>query len=355
MKDIDMGKTKPYLTLILIQSIYTGMFLLSKTAFDGGMNTFIFVFYRQATATLFLVPFAFFIKWKKSPPLSFTAFCKIFGLSLFGITTSLNIHGIALRYTSASLAAATSNCLPALTFFIAFLFGMEGVKLRTSPGVAKITGIVVCIGGAATIAFYQGPQLRLLLHHHLFSTPTQHNMAHGSGFSRTWVKGVFLMLLSNSLWGLWIVLQGRVLKSYPSKLNFTALQCLLSSMQSFVVAISFEREAYQWKLGWNIRILAVAYCGFVVTGVTFYLQTWVIEKKGPVFLALSTPLAFVFTTATTALLLGEIISLGSVVGGIILIGGLYFVLWGKSKEDDEIFDNKRCSNMTATAPATLLA
>ncbi|KAJ9535828.1 hypothetical protein OSB04_un001019 [Centaurea solstitialis] len=148
--------------------------------------------------------------------------------------------------------------------------------------------------------------------------------------------------------------QGRVLKSYPSKLNFTALQCLLSCMQSFVVAISFEREAYRWKLGWNIRILAVAYCGFVVTGVAFYLQTWVIEKKGPVFLALSTPLGFVFTTATAALLLGEIISLGCVIGGIILIGGLYFVLWGKSKED-EIFDNKACSNMTTTAPPTLLA
>lgn len=51
---------KPYLVVIAIQSIYTGMFLLSKVAFDLGMNTFVFVFYRQAAATLFLAPIAMF-------------------------------------------------------------------------------------------------------------------------------------------------------------------------------------------------------------------------------------------------------------------------------------------------------
>ncbi|KAI3725645.1 hypothetical protein L1987_65436 [Smallanthus sonchifolius] len=138
-----MGKEKPYLVVILIQLIYSGMFLLSKKAFDGGMSTCIFVFYRQAAATLVLVPFAFIIEGKDLPPLSFITFCKIFGLSLLGITTSLNIHGVALKYTSASLAAAVSNCLPVITFFMACLLRYESVKLKTSSGIAKITGIVI--------------------------------------------------------------------------------------------------------------------------------------------------------------------------------------------------------------------
>lgn len=58
-----MEKNKlAYLTAFLIQLLYTGMFLLSKAAFDGGMSTYIFVFYRQAAGTLFLGPLAFFIK-----------------------------------------------------------------------------------------------------------------------------------------------------------------------------------------------------------------------------------------------------------------------------------------------------
>jgi len=69
-----------------------------------------------------------------------------------------------------------------------------------------------------------------------------------------------------------------------------------------------------------------------VTGLTYYLQAWVIEKKGPVFLAMSTPLALIMTMFSSAILLGEIISLGSLLGGLLLVGGLYSVLWGKSRE-----------------------
>ncbi|OMO55877.1 Drug/metabolite transporter [Corchorus capsularis] len=258
-----MDKKKPYLAVILIQAIYAGMFLLSKAAFDGGMNNFIFVFYRQAAATVFLIPLAFFFEWKTAPPLSFGTFCKIFMLSLCGITLSLNLYGVALIYTSATLAAATTNLLPVITFFLAVLLRMEALRLKTRPGIAKM---------------------------------------------------------------------GLVLKSYPSKLLFTTLQCFLSSIQSFAIAIALERDPVEWRLGWNVRLLAVAYCGIVVTGVTFYLQALVIEKKGPVFLAMSTPLNLIFTIFCSAILLCDFVSLGSLLGGLLLILGLYSVLWGKTRE-----------------------
>lgn len=50
--------------------------------------------------------------------------------------------------------------------------------------------------------------------------------------------------------------------------------------------------------------------GIVVTGVTYYLQAWVIEKKGPVFLAMSTPFALIITIFSSAIFLGEAITLG---------------------------------------------
>jgi hypothetical protein len=61
-----MGEKKPYLAVLLVQSIYGGMFMLSKAAFNGGMNNYVFVFYRQAAATLFLAPFAFYFEWYNS-------------------------------------------------------------------------------------------------------------------------------------------------------------------------------------------------------------------------------------------------------------------------------------------------
>lgn len=330
-----MEGKKPYLAVILIQSIYAGMFLLSKAAFDVGMNSFVFVFYRQAAAAVFLIPLAAAFEWKNAPPLSFVTLCKIFFLSLFGVTFTLNVYGVGLIYTSASLAAATTNCIPIITFFIALSFGMETVRWRTSGGIAKVAGVAICLVGVTTIAFYRGPTLKLLMHHHLLgsyhNTIQQHHQATASN-SHTWIKGCFLMLMANTFWALWLVLQVPVIKSYPSKLLLTTLQCMFSAIQSFLIAIALERDPNQWKLEWNVRLLAVVYCGVVVTGVTFYLQAWVIEKKGPVFLAMSQPLAFAFTIFSSAFILGETISLGSILGAMVLVGGLYSVLWGKHRE-----------------------
>ncbi|KNA23482.1 hypothetical protein SOVF_024430, partial [Spinacia oleracea] len=116
-----MAISKPFLVVFLIQTLYTGMFLLSKAAFNVGMNNFIFTFYRQAIATIFLAPVAIFLERKNIPPLSFKTFWQIFAMSFFGITLSLDLYGIGLTYTSATLGAATTNCLPVITFFLAVL------------------------------------------------------------------------------------------------------------------------------------------------------------------------------------------------------------------------------------------
>jgi len=71
--------------------------------------------------------------------------------------------------------------------------------------------------------------------------------------------------------------------------------------------------------------------GLVVTGVSFYLQAWCIERRGPVFLAMSNPLGLLLTIFCSSFL-GEIVRLGSLLGSGLLVGGLYSVLWGKSKD-----------------------
>lgn len=50
--------------------------------------------------------------------------------------------------------------------------------------------------------------------------------------------------------------------------------------------------------------------GVVVAAISYYLQIWVIEKRGPVFLSMSMPLSLVFTMAIASFLLGEDVSLG---------------------------------------------
>jgi hypothetical protein len=85
---------------------------------------------------------------------------------------------------------------------------MEVFKWKTTAGVAKLTGILVCMAGAATLAFYKGPHLKLIGgHHHLLGHPKIEGHHAPLPSSTAWIKGCFLFLLSNIFWGFWLVLQ----------------------------------------------------------------------------------------------------------------------------------------------------
>lgn len=82
---------------------------------------------------------------------------------------------------------------------------MEVVKLRSLYGIAKVVGIILSLGGAATIALYKGPHLKPFNHHHPFGNDTVG--AHHAHSSKSWIEGSFIMLAGNILWGLWLVMQ----------------------------------------------------------------------------------------------------------------------------------------------------
>ncbi|CAM0957683.1 unnamed protein product [Alopecurus aequalis] len=236
----------------------------------------------------------------------------------------MNLHNLSLKYTSATVASASSNSIPVITF----LLRLEAINPRSSSGAAKFAGIAFCVAGVLAIALYDGPPLSPLNHHRAF---TVH--AHAGGNKQgQWMKGTLLMLLANLAWSLSMVLQARLLKDYPSKLLATALQCLLGTAQSLALAAAAtDGRKDAWRLRLDVGLVAVAYSGFVVTGVSFYLQAWCIERRGPVFLAMSNPLGLLLTVFCSSLL-GEVVHLGSILGGALLVAGLYSVLWGKSKE-----------------------
>ncbi|TVU20973.1 hypothetical protein EJB05_30580 [Eragrostis curvula] len=311
------ASVKAYAAVIAIQLIYTGMFVMSKAAFNQGMNTYIFIFYRQAAGSVLLLPVAL----------------------LHRITLGVNLYYVSLKFTSPTVASAADSSLPAVTFFLAVLLRMENVKLKSTSGIAKLTSVALCLSGVFTIAFFTGPSLSPVNHHQAFAShPSSSNPVVSKGL---WITWTFLMFVANIVWSLWMVLETKVLKEYPDSMIVTVAQCVFSAVQSFIVAVIAERDFSKWKLRFDFSLLAILYTSFMVTGVSYYLQTWCIQKKGPIFFAAWTPLCFVFTIFCSSFFLGEIVHLGSIVGGILLIGSLYSMMWGQTKEcktDDGIYD-----------------
>ncbi|KAL5122914.1 WAT1-related protein [Glycine soja] len=324
-------KNRPYFAMLFIQFMYAGMALLSKAAISKGMSPYVFVVYRQAFASVALSPFAFFDS-KQSAPLSCSLLCKLFLVSLVGLTASSNLYCVSINYTSATFAAAATNTVPAITFIMAALIRVESISIKRVHGLAKILGSVLSLAGAITFALVKGPSLGFMKWY-------PENQNHSSHLLTTVhskvdiVRGSLMMLSANTAWSLWLILQGFVVKQYPAKFRLTAIQCLFSFMQSTVVAVAVERNnPSAWRLGWDIHLLSVAYCGVIVTGICYWLQVCTIETKGPVFTAMFTPLALVITAIFSAILWKETLYLGSVAGTILLVVGLYSVLWGKSKD-----------------------
>lgn len=134
---------------------------------------------------------------------------------------------------------------------------MEMLKLRSSAGIAKLAGVGLCITGVFVIAFYAGPALNPVNHHHAFT----HTVAPASSSSQvTWIIGTFLMVLAAILWSIWMVIQTSVLKEYPNKMLVTVAQCMFSVVQCFVVAVVAERDFSKWRLRFDVSLLAVLYC-----------------------------------------------------------------------------------------------
>lgn len=342
------GGAKAYAAVVLIRIMYSGMHVMSKVALDQGMNPLVFLFYRHTTAALVLIPVTFVVERRKAKPVTFKIGWKMFIHALYGVTACGDLFNLGLNYTSATSSSALYNVQPVVTFILAVIFGMETLKLTRFHGKVKFAGILFCVAGVTILAFYEGPMFRSFNHHHLFQNG---GGGGGSGSSagagdthskKQWVLGIFLMTLSNVLAGLWTVLQGPLIED-TSKLMNTTLQISWASLQAFLVAVAVERDFSKWRLGWNVGLAAIIYSGVIVTALSYYMQMWTIAKRGPVFLAMSMPLTFVFTIVISSFVIGDAVSLGSIFAGALLVGGLYNVFWGKSieeRDDDDDLMNK---------------
>ncbi|CAL4975928.1 unnamed protein product [Urochloa decumbens] len=313
-----MGNTSAFVVAFLLRAIYGGMQIVTKNAFDEGMSTAVFVFYRHLTGILFLVPVAFVLERKTAPQLSFKVSLKLFVHALYGISGAINIYGLGLSYSSATSSSAIFNLLPAVAFFLAVLLGMETLNLKRIHGIAKVCGILFSLAGVIVLAFYQGPEMKSFNHHHLFHHKSNFHGGITAHPARTWIIGIFLTTLSTTAWALW-----------------TVLQMIFATIQSFFIALAAERDFAKWSLGLDARLIAVLYSGILVSGVAYYMQVWVIDKSGPVFLAMTMPITLL-VTLILSLFLGEAVTLGSILGGVIMVGGLYSVLLAKKSEHVDV-------------------
>ncbi|GMJ12654.1 Usually multiple acids move in and out Transporters 24 [Hibiscus trionum] len=335
---------KPAMLMVVVQIVFAGVNVLYKLAVCDGMSFKVMVAYRFIFASVLMIPLALLVE-RKRPKLTWTILLQAFFCGLLGGSVSQNLYIEAMALTSATFVSAMTNLIPAITFIVAVTIGLEKVGLRTMAGKAKVLGTVIGLGGAMVFTFFKGLEINIgsihldLLHHLHHAAAAASSGSHPS--SAHHVLGALLALGSCTSYAIWLNIQTKMSEKYPCYYSSTALTCTMAAIQTTVLALCLEKDWTQWKLGWNIRLLTVAYSGILGSGMMISLISWCVRMRGPVYASSFNPLLLVLVAAAGAFFLEEKFYLGSIMGAVLIVVGLYVVLWGKAQEMKK---NKSCSN-----------
>ncbi|KAL6655549.1 hypothetical protein ACP70R_006375 [Stipagrostis hirtigluma subsp. patula] len=329
---------KPCAAMVATQCIFAAMTLWVKAAFGGGMSPMVFVVYRQAVATLVLAPVAAMANRRrlKEMRLGMRSFSLVFVAALVGNGESKHV----LPRTAPRIVDAGDDHDQLDTgdhlHHGSSCWRQERVNITEASTIAKIFGTAICVGGAVALAFFKGPKL---LNDSLSNTSMLLPV------SSEWLMGALLLICSSSCWSFWLILQacgqcdppcgaamGPICKSYMDPLTLSAWTCFLSTLQSAALAFFLLPDQSAWRIHSVFELSCYVFAGVFGSGVNFYLQSWCISARGPLYSAMFTPLCTVVTTALAAVVLREELHVGSLLGAVAIVAGLYVVLWGKAED-----------------------
>ncbi|KAJ9189367.1 hypothetical protein P3X46_000672 [Hevea brasiliensis] len=326
-------RMKLFLALFALQFCFSGFHIVSMVALNIGVSKVVYPVYRNIM--------------KERPPLTSSFLIQFFLLALLGITANQGFYLLGLNYGSPTFASAMQNSVPAITFVMASALGLEQVNIARRDGLAKVVGTIASVVGATVITLYKGPPL---LQQTYEQTPVANALEEETSSKKlqNWTWGCVYLLGHCLSWAAWMVLQAPVLKKYPAKLTVTSFTCFFGLIQFLIIAAFVETGFNNWKIQSEEELFTILYAGIVASGIAFSLQTWCIQKGGPVFVAVFQPMQTLLVAIMASLILGDQLYAGGIIGAILIMLGLYSVLWGKREEKRVVAIEEKPETLTKT-------
>ncbi|MFS7961457.1 putative EamA domain-containing protein [Helianthus anomalus] len=238
------------------------------------------------------------------------------------------------------------------------------VKMKSIHSQGKIIGTLVTVGGAMIMTLIRGPAFQ-------FPWTNDNTVHHQTSVNvvdtQDQIKGSVMIALSCFSLASFVIVQALTLKSYPAELSLTALVCMIGTLEGSVLTMVAERaNASIWSINWDVKLFAAIYSvrknsslfkcrnrfsktkwnrisevhiigfiGILCSGCAYYISGVVMQERGPVFVTAFNPLGMVIIAVLGSFILSEKLNLGSVLGAVVIVVGLYLVLWGKSKDQNQ--------------------
>ncbi|KAI4349880.1 hypothetical protein L6164_010424 [Bauhinia variegata] len=330
----------PFLAMFFVQLGFAGMTITSKLAIESGMSPLVLVVYRQILATASMAPFAYFLE--RFP--------------------SETHPGCCLENSS---QVDMANYVPDIFIFLNWNDRKPGILLcgvkicirhncmcieQSDPSFdfhpcrplqAKVLGTILCVGGALLLSLYHGESIGLgesKIHWKYAEKMMQQGEDSDSSTKTNLLLGPFMIILSTISWSLWFIIQAKMSAHFPAPYTSSTYMFLLASIECTVIALCFQHSPSAWSLTSTIRLTSTLYAGILCTGLAYSLMSWTIQRKGPLYTSVFTPLQIVLAAILSWALLREKLYVGTAVGSLLIVVGLYSVLWGTNKDEMNMED-----------------
>lgn len=298
MKKDRLGNYLAVFLVILAAIISSGVPVFLKISLQQ-IPTFIFIFLRFLLAAFILMPI-FWLKKEKFPKKYLKSLLFVSLLA----TANVTLFAFGVKKTTAIISQILYAGIPLLVSLFSYYFLKKGFNLRT------IAGLLIGFFGVSIIILLP-----------VLGSP--------SVFKGD-LTGNLLIFFATLLYSLYTVFSKKIQKTYSPLSLTTAFILTTIFVQSLPAAIEFQSQPNFFKAVTFPGLLGLFYVSLLGTSFYFFVYQYAIKKSTPTIASLIFYLQPVFSLFWAAAFLGERVTLGFLIGGLLALVGASIVTRNRS-------------------------